>query len=42
MVKYGTLAMLLQIGAVDAPQCAKLVHLLDEAAQILVDHCTHP
>ena len=28
----------LRIGAVDAPQRAKLVHLLDEAAQILVDH----
>ena len=32
----------LRVGAVDAPQRAKLVHLLDEAAQILVDHHTHP
>ena len=31
----------LRIGAVDAAQRAKLVHLLDEAAQILVDHHTH-
>ncbi len=29
-----------RIGAVDAPQRAELVHLLDEAAQILVDHHT--
>ena len=31
-----------RIGAMHAPQRAKLVHLLDEAAQILVDHSTHP
>jgi len=28
--------------AAHAPERAKLVHLLDEAAQILVDHSTHP
>ena len=31
-----------RIGAVDATQRAELVHLLDESAQILVDHRTHP
>src|SRR5439155_8441673 len=31
-----------RVGAVDPPQRAKLVHLLDEAAQILVDHTKTP
>ena len=34
----------MRIGAVDAPQRAKLVHLLDEAAQISIHsyRCNHP